>query len=435
MSASNHTELIEKKTASTLQLALTGASVAIVTVHASLALWLLGKTLPRDLPLADTAHSVVLLIAFFSVKSTLMGKVSGGRGLSLALLSLNLALSIQHYPELFALERFGEFAGVVYALIMVITVLITIVPADLLTKLSEDEQEFDFKHWVKASVVRFAIAFVLDSIAFLAILEIFSTAVTWWWLPVSAIFSLQLLIVSVMEPKISIWSEKLVPLDAPDHLRALIEKSELKNVQVVLDHKGSNTNSGPNGWVLSLAGQTLVCLKSRLFRQEQQNIQFVLSHELGHAKSRHQLKLMVVNFALNSTSLGLFAQIWQVITADGVISFSPFTQLSLTLFILFTSRQLFKCIENWFSRRFEREADSYAVTLMETPAGMLSYFNPAAKAHATGLFASEGAPSTMAAIRWFESSISFLLGDTHPPCVERFETATRLQASLQASRA
>lgn len=101
----------------------------------------------------------------------------------------------------------------------------------------------------------------------------------------------------------------------------------------------------------------------------------VLAHEIGHYKKKHMLKgfvLSVINSAIMLFLLQLFISSNFIHNLIGRENLPIYTSILLFSFIFMPLNYLFSVISNYYSRRYEFQADNYVVTTTDKSYDLIS---------------------------------------------------------------
>jgi STE24 endopeptidase len=156
----------------------------------------------------------------------------------------------------------------------------------------------------------------------------------------------------------------------------------------------------------------IVLFDTLLASHTDEEILAVLGHEAGHWKKRHVLRMLILLETLSFVSFYVVAKLLNWPLLYQTFGFQePAVYIGLFLIGTFISLLGFfaQPLESAISRKFEREADDFALELIETPEPMCSALKRLAADNLANL-----SPHPLYA--WFYYS--------HPPLVERIERLT-----------
>ncbi|MCK9595060.1 MAG: M48 family metallopeptidase [Candidatus Omnitrophica bacterium] len=187
----------------------------------------------------------------------------------------------------------------------------------------------------------------------------------WWWIVSIAWFFFNVILARLAPVLIIPLFFKCTKL-ADEGLRQRIIKLAasmkiclLDVFEINLSKKTVKANAGLTGWGKSRRVILADTLKADYTADE---IEVILAHEFSHYKLKHMIKLILLNSA--ATLLGFYLIFktgsW-ALSASGLGSWLDIQAMPL-IFVYFTVFSLFtQPCENYFSRRFERQADSMAL--------------------------------------------------------------------------
>lgn len=347
------------------------------------------------------------------------------------LFAFDLALHFHLNQNLLSIGNGGGLVGVQFAFVFLLGTCLISLPAELKTDFGRTEVGFDLIHWLKARAAVYGVDFVITSVMYTSAVEVFATGTSWWWILISIIFAAGNLAAQITTWRMSIWSEKLEKVEAPDYMAALIGKSGVKNVQLVI-YDFNHVCALSDGWARSLCSSTVIGLRRDFLSSSKEKIEFMLCHELGHAKFQHSLKQFAIDAFIRMAALGSFALVLNSTVEGGWKTLTYLELLSLLVVVCHLSMRLTTSIERSISRAFERQADEYAVHLLGSAAPMIEFFADRIMQEPT-----HTNDTAVASIDWLPTfmrpAISFMHGRSHPTDQERLATAKTLLASLDPS--
>ncbi len=192
-----------------------------------------------------------------------------------------------------------------------------------------------------------------------------------------------------------------------DRIRLLMEKVGLR-AKGIFKMDASKRSKHTNAFFIGL-GRTkrIILFDTLLASHAEEEMLAVLAHEAGHWKKRHVLRMLVLLEILSFVSLYAVARLLNWAVLYQTFGFQePVLYVGLFLIGAFVSvlGYFVQPLESAISRRFEREADDFAVELMRTSDPMRSALKRLAVDNLANL-----TPHPFYA--WFYYS--------HPPLVER----------------
>jgi len=238
---------------------------------------------------------------------------------------------------------------------------------------------------------------------------------TWWLYAWVALVAYQLLVMWIAPNVIMPLFNKFTPLEdasLKERVTALMTRSGFTAKGFfVMD--GSRRSAHSNAFFTGLGSAKRVVFFDTLLAQlNGDEMEAVLAHELGHFKHRHILKMMLTSFAVSLAGLALLGWLSQQVWFYTGLGVTPNlnggnSALALLLFMLVLPLVTFfvSPISARRSRRFEFEADAYAVA------------NSDAKALGSALLKLyQDNASTLTPDPWF---VAFYY--SHPPASQRLE--------------
>jgi STE24 endopeptidase len=238
---------------------------------------------------------------------------------------------------------------------------------------------------------------------------------TWWLYAWVALVAYQLLVMWIAPNVIMPLFNKFTPLEdatLKDRVTGLMTRSGFTAKGFfVMD--GSRRSAHSNAFFTGLGSAKRVVFFDTLLAQlNGDEMEAVLAHELGHFKHRHILKMMLTSFAVSLAGLALLGWLSQQVWFYTGLGVTPNlnggnSALALLLFMLVLPLVTFfvSPISARRSRRFEFEADAYAVA------------NSDAKALGSALLKLyQDNAATLTPDPWF---VAFYY--SHPPASQRLE--------------
>ena len=234
------------------------------------------------------------------------------------------------------------------------------------------EQRFGFNRtnaarFIKDMLLNAMLTLILAVPLLAGILWLMQGASPLWWVYVWAFLFAFGLIVSFIYPTfIAPIFNKFSPLDDAS-LRERIEKLMARcgfsnNGIFVMD--GSKRSSHGNAYFTGLGkNKRIVFFDTLLNSLEQDEVEAVLAHELGHFKHHHIRKGLILNAVITLFSLAVLAWLIEQNAFYNALGVSqPSTYMALILFSIITPlvSVYFQPAMSYFSRKHEFEADDFA---------------------------------------------------------------------------
>jgi len=229
-----------------------------------------------------------------------------------------------------------------------------------------------FGKWIwenfKGSLVAGAIGIPL-LLAFYFFLNLFGTI---WWLPFAILMFLVSVVLAQIVPIIILpIFYKISPIENEELKERIIRLAkEVKlNVQNVFSFDMSKNTKKANAAFTGLGRTKRIILGDTLLENySEDEIETVIAHELGHYKYKHIIKNIIIGTVLSFVTLFAIAKLYEL--SLGWFDFNSITQIA-ALPILSLWGMLIGLIQaplsNVISRKYEYEADKYAVESTKNP--------------------------------------------------------------------
>ncbi len=199
------------------------------------------------------------------------------------------------------------------------------------------------------------------------ILWVMNSVGTYWWLLAWAILMTFSLLMSWLFPTvIAPLFNKFTPLDngpLKDRIQQLLERCGF-NSQGIFVMDGSRRSGHGNAYFTGIGNNKRIVFFDTLIESlDDEELEAVLAHELGHFKCKHVIKMLVASSIMTLVSLGvlgwLIEQDWFF---QGLGISEPSNAAALLLFMLVSPVFTFfiQPISAFFQRKFEFEADDFA---------------------------------------------------------------------------
>ena len=271
----------------------------------------------------------------------------------------------------------------------------------------------NFKMWILDSLKSLVLTTILGGLVLglLLVLVIYGGN-TWWvwaWLLVGAF---ELLLLWLFPVLILPLFYKFDPIDnkgLEERIRTMLEKVGLR-AKGIFKMDASKRSKHTNAFFVGI-GRTkrIVLFDTLLASHTEEEILAVLAHEAGHWKKKHVLRMLIILEILSFVSFYVVARLLHWPLLYQTFGFEkPVIYGGLFLIGTFISLLGFfaQPLESVISRKFEREADDFSLTLTKTAEPMLAALKRLAADNLSNLN-----PHPLYA--WFYYS--------HPPLVERIE--------------
>jgi len=316
-------------------------------------------------------------------------------------------------------------SGLIFFAVLSILANLLRIPFDLYdTFVIEDRYGFNtmtFKIWISDLFKSIAIFTILGGLLlYLLLALVVYGGKTWWlwaWVGVGAF---ELMMLWLFPRVIAPLFNKFEPIENKtlgDHINALMEKVGLRAKGVFRMDAGKRSRH-TNAYFTGIGrSKRIVLFDTLLASHAEEEVLAILAHEMGHWKKRHLLKQIIL---LELLSLAIFYAVakfldWPLLYQTfGFKDSIPYVGLFLIGAILSPISYFAQPLESAISRKFEREADDFAVDLMETIGLMQNALKRLATDNLANLI-----PHPLYA--WFYYF--------HPPLVERIERLSQKRTS------
>ena len=320
-----------------------------------------------------------------------------------------------------SLWKYGPIVGglIFFAALSVFTNLLRIPFSLYETFVIEEHYGFNvmsFKMWISDLLKSLLLTAILGGLllGLLLVLVIYG-GVAWWvwaWMVVGVFELLMLWLFPVAILPLFNKFDPIENKELEERIRRLIGKVGLR-AKGIFKMDASKRSKHTNAFFVGL-GRTkrIILFDTLLASHTGEEILSVLAHEAGHWKKKHILRMLIPLEILSLVSFYVVAKFLNWPLLYQTFGFQkPIVYVGLFLIGAFISLIGFfaQPLESAVSRKFEREADDFALGLTETPEPMRSALKRLAADNLANL-----SPHPLYA--WFYYS--------HPPLVERIERLT-----------
>ncbi len=244
---------------------------------------------------------------------------------------------------------------------------------------------------------------------------IWTTGQLWWLVAAGAFFVVSVLLGQLAPVLILPLFYKIEKLDAPElseRLDRLAQGTGL-SIEGVYRMDISQETVKANAMLAGLWRTRRVLLGDTLlsgFTPEE--IEVVFAHEIGHHVFRHIYKMIAAGIFYSAASFWVCHRLLTISVADPDAYYRtfPISRLPLVMLILTVFAILLEPLQNFVSRRYERQSDRYALDRTGMKGAYVSAFRKLARLH-------KDDPSP----HWLD----VLLFHSHPPVAERLAMAER----------
>jgi STE24 endopeptidase len=238
-----------------------------------------------------------------------------------------------------------------------------------------------------------------------------------WWIWVWVfylIFSLFIMYISpyVIEPLFN----KFTPIEdesLAQKIRELLQRVGIK-VSRVFKMDESKRSRHTNAYFSGFGKVKRIILYDTLLeKMNQDELLAVLSHEAGHWKKKHILKLIIISEITSLVAIYISFRVLQTDFLTNIFHIEQSTFFAKVIILGFLGSIIsfpFTPLGNYISRRFEREADSFSIQLMENKENISSALIKLSKDNLSNLH-----PHPLYAAFYY----------SHPPVIERIESINK----------
>ncbi|HEY6906385.1 MAG TPA: M48 family metallopeptidase [Ignavibacteriaceae bacterium] len=201
-----------------------------------------------------------------------------------------------------------------------------------------------------------------------------------WWLPFAAILFIISVVFARLMPIILLpIFYKITPIEnneLKDRITRLAEDAGIKVENVFKFNMSKNTKKANAAFTGLGKSRRIILGDTLLDKYSYDEIETVIAHEIGHYKRNHIIKNIIIGTAASFGSLFLIAYLygisldWFGFKSLQEVAALPLLSLWAMLVGLFETP-----LTNIISRKFEYEADEYAVTATSKPDAFISTLN------------------------------------------------------------
>jgi len=276
-----------------------------------------------------------------------------------------------------------------------------------------------FAGWLWRYVKKMLLAVGFTGAIFVGIYWLIWTTGPFWWLLAAVAFFLVGILIGRLMPVLILplfyKSEKLDDPELAGRIGRLAQQAGL-SIEGVYRIVLSDETVKANAMLAGLGRTRRVLLGDTLldgFTHEE--IEVVFAHEIGHHAHRHLWKMLVAGAVISLAGLRICDRLMAAWAAgpQGTLDYAafPVAALPLLMLILTLFGTLLEPVQNAISRRFERQADRYALKQTQTADAYCSAFRKLAKLN-------KDDPNP----HWLD----VLLFHGHPPISQRLAMADQL---------
>lgn len=296
-----------------------------------------------------------------------------GKGiLSFLLLFFFLYSGLSLQTEIFIRDYFSNsyLVLLVYVLLLSLFLSIIFAPVNYYTgyylehKYSLSNQTF--LKWIVENLKETLVGAVIGIPLLLIFYFILNYFLENWWLPFAfLIFFVSVILAQILPVLILPIFYKVKPVDNENLKSRILELSRKAGLKVdsVYKFDMSRNTKKANAAFTGLGRTKRILLGDTLLdNYSDDEIETVIAHELGHFKNKHIIKNIIISTIISFFTFYLIALLYSSLIR--IFGFQSITQISaLPLLVLLGTiiGLVFTPLSNYISRRFEYEADDYAV--------------------------------------------------------------------------
>lgn len=332
------------------------------------------------------------------------------------LLMLLIGLSFMLEKWSASLSKWTILKNVIYLFLLSLLTYIVLFPLDyyrfsLSKKYGISNQ--NFSSWMKDGVIDFWVSFGMTVVIVSVLYWLIKKSTKRWWLYAWLLtIPFSIFIMFIQPVVIDPLYNDFYPLknkELETKILSLAEQANIPTEHVYEVNMAEKTNA-LNAYVTGVGSNSRIVLwDTTLNRLSDNEILFIMAHEMGHYVEKHIYFGMLGYILMTLIGLWLTSRImiWVIARHGNVLKIKKINDISsLPLFLLITSILLFASspLSNYISRYQESRADQYAIELMGDKEAAVKAFQQLTK---SGL--SEVNPPLL--VKWFRY--------THPPMLER----------------
>lgn len=312
--------------------------------------------------------------------------------------------------------------GLIFAGIMMIASQIISIPFSIYsTFVIEEKYGFNrttIKTFILDILKGWLLTIILGGAIFSIILWFFNKAGSWAWLYCwSVMVVFQLLLTFIAPIVIMPLFNKFFPLEDGD-LKTTIEnysKSQGFKMKGVFKMDASKRSTKSNAFFTGFGKfRRIVLFDTLINKHTVDELVSILAHEMGHYKKKHILKsilISIITTGLMFFILSLFINNPGLFSAFKMQHTSIYASLFFFAFLYTPINMVISIFGNIYSRRYEYEADTYAVATYEKPESMISALKKMTVDNLSNLT---------------PHPLKIFINYSHPPVLERIQTIRKI---------
>jgi STE24 endopeptidase len=274
--------------------------------------------------------------------------------------------------------------------------------------------------WITDFLKSLMLSTILIGIVVSVALWLIQSSLNYWWIWVWGfylIFSLFIMYVSpyVIEPLFN----KFTPIDEErlvEKIREIMQKAGIK-VSRVFKIDASKRSHHTNAYFTGLGNvKRIILYDTLLAKMDHDEVLAVLSHEAGHWRKKHVLKLIIISEIASLIAIYISFRILQTDFLTNIFRIEPQTFFAKIIILGFIGSIVsfpFIPLGNYISRRFEREADRFSYELTKNKESISRALIKLSKDNLSDLY-----PHPLYAAFYY----------SHPPVVQRIESILKTES-------
>ena len=267
------------------------------------------------------------------------------------------------------------------------------------------------KLWISDFLKSLVISTTLASLLLFSAFYLIQWSQDYWWLWVWCfVFAYSMFVMYISPYVIEPLFNKFTPVEDESLKERIVRLAEKVGIRAskILQIDASKRSRHTNAYFTGIGRTKRIILYDTLLHDmNHDEIMTVLSHEIGHWKKKHLLKMMVLFEIFSLIGLYFSYRLTQGNLLSNLFNISIdtlFAKFIILAFLFGIITLPLKPLVNFFIRRHEREADRVSYELTGDIAGMVSAFVKLSKENLTNLY---------------PHPLYVLLYYSHPPILER----------------
>lgn len=269
------------------------------------------------------------------------------------------------------------------------------------------------KLWIQDFLKSILLSTILNGIIIFVALLIIHNSPEYWWLYLWVfffVFSIFLLYIApyVIEPLFN----KFTPIDNPvleSRIKTIMEKVNIK-ISRVFKMDASKRSKHTNAYFSGIGKVKRIILYDTLLENmSDDEILAVLSHEAGHWQKRHIIKMIIAAEILSFIGLYISFKILQTDVLIRIFEIQQDTLFAKIILLGFIAGLIsfpLTPVSSYISRRFEKQADDFALKLFDNKEAMINTLIKLSKDNLSNLY-----PHPLYSAFYY----------SHPPIIERIK--------------